>query len=211
MVKVAPSILAANFEQLEDEIKEVVQAGADYIHVDVMDGEFVNNETPGLEMYERARKATDIIIDTHLMVENPENWIDDFSKSDIITFHLEAVDEETAYTIIERLHELEIKAGISIKPDTPVEEIMPYLDRIDMVLVMLVEPGWGGQKMMEECLEKVTIIREAYPDIDIEVDGGINLENVQKVKEAGANVIVAGTAVFKAINKQDAIIKLKSL
>lgn len=211
MVKVAPSILAANFEKLEDEIEEVVQAGADYIHVDVMDGEFVNNETPGLEMYERARKATDIIIDTHLMVENPENWIDDFSKSDIITFHLEAVDEETAYTIIERLHELEIKVGISIKPDTPVEEIMPYLDRIDMVLVMLVEPGWGGQKMMEECLEKVTIIREAYPDIDIEVDGGINLENVQKVKEAGANVIVAGTAVFKAINKQDAIIKLKSL
>lgn len=211
MVKVAPSILAANFEKLEEEIKDVVDAGADYIHVDVMDGEFVNNETPGLEMYERARKSTDKIIDTHLMVENPENWIDDFSKSDIITFHLEAVDEETAYRIIERLHELEIKVGISIKPDTPVEEIMPYLDRIDMVLVMLVEPGWGGQKMMEECLEKVTIIREANPDIDIEVDGGINLENVQKVKDAGANVIVAGTAVFKASNKQDAIIKLKSL
>lgn len=209
MVKVAPSILAADFERLEDEIKDVVQSGADYIHVDVMDGEFVNNETPGLEMYERARKATDKVIDTHLMVENPENWIDDFSKSDIITFHLEAVDEETAYEIIERLHELEIKVGISIKPDTPVQEIMPYLDRIDMVLVMMVEPGWGGQKMIEECLEKVTIIREANPDIDIEVDGGINLENIEKVKAVGANVIVAGTAVFKEQNRERIISEMK--
>lgn len=208
MVKIAPSILAADFENLEQEICDVVEAGADYIHVDVMDGEFVNNETPGLEMYERARKATNVIIDTHLMVENPENWIDDFSKSDIITFHIETVDEETADRIIERLHELEIKVGISIKPDTSVEEIIPYLDKIDMVLIMTVEPGWGGQKMIEECLEKVSVIRSLNEDIDIEVDGGINLENVTKVKDAGANVIVAGTAIFKAMDRANVIEKM---
>ncbi len=140
MVEVAPSILAANFENLEEEIKNVVDAGANYIHVDVMDGEFVSNETLGFEMYERAREATDKIIDTHLMVENPENWIDDFSKSDIISFHIEAVDEMTAHRIIEKLHELEIKVGIAIKPETPVQEVIPYLDSIDMVLIMTVEP-----------------------------------------------------------------------
>lgn len=209
MVKVAPSILAADFENLEDEIKDVVQAGADFIHVDVMDGEFVNNETLGFEMYERARKATDIIIDTHLMVENPESWIDDFSKSDIITFHLETVDQETADRIIERLHELEIKVGISIKPNTSVEEIMPYLEKIDMVLIMTVEPGWGGQKLIEDCIEKVKIIREVNSDIDIEVDGGINLDNIDIIKEAGANIIVAGTAIFKAEDRKYVIEKIK--
>lgn len=209
MVKVAPSILAADFENLEKEIEDVVQAGADYIHVDVMDGEFVNNETCGLEMYERARKVTDKVIDTHLMVENPENWIDDFSKSDIITFHIEAVDEETADRIIDRLHELDIKAGITLKPDTTIEEIFPYLDKVDMVLIMTVEPGWGGQKLIEECLEKVRIIRSLNQDIDIEVDGGVNLENVEKVKEAGANIIVAGTAVFKANDRKYVIEKMK--
>lgn len=209
MVKVAPSILAADFQNLEKEIESVVQAGADYIHVDVMDGEFVNNETCGLEMYERARKVTDKVIDTHLMVENPENWIDDFSKSDIITFHIEAVDEETADRIIDRLHELDIKAGITLKPDTPIEEIIPYLDKVDMVLIMTVEPGWGGQKLIEECLEKVRIIRSLNQDIDIEVDGGVNLENVENVKNAGANIIVAGTAVFKANDRRYVIEKMK--
>lgn len=209
MVKVAPSILAANFEKLEEEIKDVVQSGADYIHVDVMDGEFVNNKTPGFEMYERAIKATDIVIDTHLMVENPEDWIDDFSKSDIITFHLEATDEETADRIIDKLHELEIKVGISIKPDTPAQEIIPYLEKIDMVLIMTVEPGWGGQKMIEECLEKVNLIRSINEDIDIEVDGGVNLENVEKVKKAGANVVVAGTAIFGAENRREVIRRMK--
>ena len=209
MVKIAPSILAADFENLEKEIESVVQAGADYIHVDVMDGEFVNNETCGLEMYERARNVTDKVIDTHLMVENPENWIDDFSKSDIITFHIEAVDEETADRIIDRLHELDIKAGITLKPDTPIEEIIPYLDKVDMVLIMTVEPGWGGQKLIEECLEKVRIIRSLNQDIDIEVDGGVNLENVENVKNAGANIIVAGTAVFKANDRRYVIEKMK--
>lgn len=209
MVKIAPSILAADFENLEQEIKSVEDAGADYIHIDVMDGDFVTNKTLGLEMLKRSNQATDLILDTHLMVENPIDWIDDFSKSDIITFHLEAVDEETANKIIDELHEREIKAGISIKPDTPVEEIIPYIEKIDMVLVMTVEPGKGGQKLIPECLEKVRVLREISPDIDIEVDGGINLETITEVKSAGANVIVAGTAIFGAENRKYVIEKLK--
>lgn len=209
MVKIAPSILAADFENLEQEIKSVEDAGADYIHIDVMDGDFVTNKTLGLEMLKRSNQATDLILDTHLMVENPIDWIDDFSKSDIITFHLEAVDEETANKIIDELHEREIKVGISIKPDTPVEEIIPYIEKIDMVLVMTVEPGKGGQKLIPECLEKVRVLREISPDIDIEVDGGINLETITEVKSAGANIIVAGTAIFGAENRKYVIDKLK--
>lgn len=209
MVKIAPSILAANFDRLEEEIINVVELGADYIHVDVMDGEFVDNKTPGFEMYNRAINSTDKIIDTHLMVEDPENWIEDYSKSDIITFHIEAVDDETANRIIEKLHELGIKAGITLKPNTPIQEILPYLEKVDIVLIMTVEPGWGGQKLIEECLEKIKFVRKLNPDIDIEVDGGINLENVQKVKEAGANIIVAGTAIFKAPNRKQVIEQMK--
>lgn len=171
MVKIAPSILAADFENLEAEIKNVVDLGADYIHVDVMDGKFVDNKTSGIEMYEKARRVTNKIIDTHLMVEDPENWIEDFEKSDIITFHLEAVDSETANRIIYKLHELDIRVGISLKPSTPVQEIIPYLEKIDMVLIMTVEPGYGGQKMIADCLQKVRTIREISEEIDIEVDG----------------------------------------
>ena len=209
MVKIAPSILAADFENLENEIEEVEKAGADYIHIDVMDGEFVANKTCGLEMLERSNSSTSLTLDTHLMVENPIDWIDDFSKSDIITFHIEATDEETANKIIDELHEKEIKAGISIKPDTPIEEIIPYIDKVDMILVMTVEPGMGGQKLIPECLEKVRNLREIAPSLDIEVDGGINLENIEEVKSAGANVIVAGTAIFGAKDRKMVIDRLK--
>ena len=209
MVKIAPSILAANFEILEDEIKSVEEAGADYIHIDVMDGEFVHNKTPGLDMLRRSNASTDLILDTHLMVENPIDWIEDFSESDIITFHIESTDEEMANKIIDELHEREIKVGISIKPGTSVEEVMPYIERVDMILVMTVEPGMGGQKLIPECLEKVRILREIAPDIDIEVDGGINVDNIEMVKSAGANVIVAGTAVFSANDRKYVIDRLK--
>ena len=209
MVKIAPSILAANFEKLEEEIKNVELSGADYIHIDVMDGKFVSNKTPGLEMLKRSNGVTNLTLDTHLMVENPEDWIEDFLESDIITFHIEAVNEDTASQIIELLHEKEIKVGISIKPDTDIEEILPYIDKIDMILVMLVEPGMGGQKMIKECLEKVKKLRELAPELDIEVDGGINLENIEEVKNAGANIIVAGTAIFGASDRKYVIDKLR--
>ena len=209
MVEVSPSILAADFEKLDEEIRSVADAGADYIHIDVMDGKFVNNETPGFKMYEIAESVTDKLLDTHLMVEDPENWIDDFSKSDIITFHIEAVNEEIARKIIDKLHELEIKVGIAIKPDTSIQDIIPYLEDIDMALVMTVEPGWGGQKLIEDCIDKVRELREINEYINIEVDGGINLDNVDRLKKAGANIIVAGTAIFKEQDRKAIINKIK--
>lgn len=209
MVSIAPSILAVKFEDLATEIKTVEEAGADYIHIDVMDGEFVNNKTLGIDMLTVANETTNLPLDTHLMVENPEDWIEDFLNSDIITFHVEAVDEETANGLIEKLHEHEVRAGIAIKPSTSIEEILPYIDKVDVVLIMTVEPGFGGQKLIPECLEKVKRLREISSEIDIEVDGGINLENIEKVKQAGANIIVAGTAIFGVTNKKYVIDAMK--
>lgn len=209
MVKIAPSILAADFENLEKDIQIVELAGADYIHIDVMDGEFVSNKTEGLEMLKRSNDVTNLPLDTHLMVENPLTWIEDFLESDIITFHVEATDEETANRIIEELHEKEIKVGMAIKPGTQISEILPYIDKIDMVLVMTVEPGMGGQKLIPECLEKVKNLRAIAPDLDIEVDGGINLENIGEVINAGANVIVAGTAIYNSEDKEYVIRRLR--
>lgn len=209
MVIIAPSILAADFDNLEKEIRSVEEAGADYIHIDVMDGEFVNNKTQGIDMIEIANETTNLPLDTHLMVENPEDWIDDFLESDTVTFHIEATDEEHANSIIEKLHEHEIRVGIAIKPDTSIEEVLPYVDKVDMILVMTVEPGFGGQKLIPECLEKVKQLREISKEIDIEVDGGINLENIEEAKKAGANIIVAGTSIFKAENKKYVIEKMK--
>lgn len=209
MVKIAPSILAADFDNLENEVSDVEKAGADYIHIDIMDGEFVNNETPGLEMLTRTYETTSLTLDTHLMVEEPQNWLDDVVLSNVVTFHIEAVNVETAEKIIEYLHERDIKAGVAIKPDTSIEDIMPILEKIDVVLVMLVEPGFGGQKMILSCLEKVKTLRSLKPDMDIEVDGGVNLENVQLVKDAGANIIVAGTAIFKSNDRKFVIEEMK--
>lgn len=210
MVKVAPSILAANFENLAAEIKNVEEAGADYIHIDVMDGEFVDNKTPGIDMINIANEVTDLPLDTHLMVENPEDWIEDFLESDSITFHIETVDDESANRIIEKLHEHEVKVGIAIKPKTKIEEVLPYIEKIDMVLVMTVEPGFGGQKLITDTLEKVRRLREISKDIDIEVDGGINLENIEYVKKVGANVIVAGTTIFNSTDRKMVIRAIKN-
>lgn len=194
MIKLSPSILAADFSKLGEEIEKI--KNADYVHIDVMDGHFVPNITFGPGVVKCIRKSTDLVFDVHLMIENPEKYVDAFldAGADIITVHYESkMDYDYIKNAVKSKGK---KLGLSIKPKTDVCVINSYLDDIDMVLVMSVEPGFGGQKFMEDSLEKISKIRQMDKDIDIEVDGGIGLDNVKKVVDAGANVIVAGSAVF---------------
>jgi ribulose-phosphate 3-epimerase len=209
MIKVAPSILSADFNNLENEIREVVQAGGDYIHIDVMDGKFVENVTEGNKMFKTARSVTEKTIDVHLMVENPQDYIDDFEEADIITFHIETVDENTAWELIKNIKSKNIKVGISIKPNTKLDRIIKFLEDINQVLIMTVEPGKGGQELIQDTIDKIKELRKINSLIDIEVDGGINLDTANIVKDAGANILVAGTAIFKADNKNRIIEELK--
>lgn len=200
MIKLSPSILACDYNILGTQVKEAYEAGAKYMHLDVMDGLFVPSISLGMPVIKSLRKATDVVFDTHLMINEPIRYIDDFVEagSDIITFHLEATDkvEET----INKIKAAKVRAGIVINPETPVEAIKPYLSMVDMVLIMSVHPGFGGQKYIPEATDKIRqarkLIDEAGYNIDLEVDGGVNLSNVKEVLEAGANVIVAGSAVF---------------
>lgn len=197
----SPSILSADFCRLGEQIKAVEEAGAKYLHIDVMDGLFVPSISYGMPVIKSIRKCTGLIFDVHLMIERPERYISEFAESgaDLINFHLEATEDVPG--TIKKIRELGKKAGITIKPGTSAAELEPYLELVDMILVMTVEPGFGGQKLMPECLEKVAAIRKRLGEkgltTDIEVDGGINAENVSLALEAGANVIVAGSAVFR--------------
>lgn len=197
----SPSILSADFSILGQQIREADEAGAEYIHIDVMDGIFVPSISYGMPVIKSIRKTTDKVFDVHIMITDPIRYIEDFVKSgaDIITFHLEATDD--AMAVINKIHDCGIKAGISIKPGTPVEELVPYLDKVDMILVMTVEPGFGGQSFIPESIGRVKKVREMLDErgllTDIEVDGGIYPENVENVMDAGANVIVSGSGVFK--------------
>lgn len=197
----SPSILAADFWKLGEGIRSVEEEGVPYLHFDVMDGFFVPSISFGMPVLKSIRSRTKLFLDVHLMVDRPERYIQEFADcgADLITFHLEATRRaERAIAMIRRIG---IKAGLSIKPDTPVSALEPYLDKVDMALVMTVEPGFGGQKLLPQCLDKVREVRRMVEErglhTDIEVDGGICLDNLEEVLAAGANVIVAGSAVFK--------------
>ena len=213
MTKISPSVLACDFSKLGDEVTEIERAGAEMAHLDVMDGMFVPNMSFGFPVIECLRKKTAIVFDVHLMIDKPERYIDRFidAGADIVTFHVEATDmPEECLKMIRSRGKL---AAISVKPKTPVEAIYPYLEMCDMVLVMTVEPGFGGQSLIPETLEKVKTLKceieKRGLNIDIQVDGGINDKNCRDAVAAGANVLVAGSAVFKAADRRAAIDALR--
>lgn len=206
-VKISPSILASDYANLQSELERI--STSDLIHVDVMDGHFVPNISIGAPVTAACKKVCDVPFDVHLMISNPLDYAEDFAKAgaDIICFHSEC-DSDTEETI-DKILSLGKKAGLAIKPATPIDEVVKYLDRLSMVLVMTVEPGFGGQSFMESTMPKVEAIRKINPDIDIEVDGGINAETIKIAAKAGANVFVAGSAVFKSENPAETIAILR--
>lgn len=201
-IKIAPSMLSADFSKFGEEVVNITKDGADLLHLDVMDGSFVKNISFGPKFIKEARPYTKATFDSHLMIVNPWNYIDRFAEagSDIITVHYEACKERLLDTL-KAIHSLGVKAGAVINPDTPVEVLKDVIEECDMVLLMSVFPGFGGQKFIEYVLPKVEetarLIESCGKNIDLEIDGGITKDNVKKVKEAGANVIVAGSTVFK--------------
>ena len=204
MIKVSPSILSADFVNLERDIRALSPAGADYVHIDVMDGEFVPNITIGIPVVAAIRKITELPLDVHLMIDRPLRYVDEFCKAgaDILTIHEEADTPENTRKALEKIRANGVKAALSVKPKTPAEAVLPYLPLCSLILVMTVEPGFGGQKFMADQMPKVAAIRklinERNPACELEVDGGVAPDTCQTCIDAGANVLVAGSAVYKA-------------
>lgn len=203
MIKVSPSILAADFSNLIKDVNDVKNGGADYLHFDVMDGLFVPNISIGIPVLKSLRKATDIFLDVHLMIDRPHRYVKEFcdAGADLVVFHIEADEPQDILSAIETVKSCGKKVGLSLKPKTPAETIIPYLEMLDLVLVMTVEPGFGGQSFMHDQLPKISALRkmidERNPACELEVDGGVDAQTARLCKDAGANVLVAGSAVFK--------------
>ena len=204
MIKVAPSILSADFVNLERDIRKLKECGADYVHVDVMDGLFVPNISIGIPVVSAIRKITDLPLDVHLMIQQPIRYVEQFcdAGADILTIHAEADTVENNQKALRMIREKGVRAAVSIKPGTPISALEPYMELMDMILVMTVEPGFGVQKFMEDMMDKVRALRKLMDvrmsGVELEVDGGVNLDTGKICVDAGANVLVAGSALFKA-------------
>ena len=204
MAMISPSILAADFANLERDIRDIEKNGSDFVHVDVMDGIFVPNISIGIHVVKAIRPVTGLPLDVHLMIDRPLRYVEEFVKAgaDFVTVHVEADQPQNTLEALDRIHALGCKAGIVLKPRTPAEAAIPYLEKCDMILVMTVEPGFGGQKFMADMMPKVAQLRQMLdkvnPDCLLEVDGGVDAVTCDICKESGANVLVAGSAYFKA-------------
>ena len=213
MAKIAPSILSADFANLERDIHDLEKNGADFVHVDIMDGIFVPNISIGIPVVQALRPVTKMPLDVHLMIDRPIRYVEEFVKAgaDFVTIHIEADQPQNTLEALDKIHALGCKAGIVLKPKTPAEAAIPYLDKCDMVLIMTVEPGFGGQKFMADMMPKAKKIRqlldEVNPECLLEVDGGVDANTHTVCKENGINVLVAGSAYFKSIDRA-AFVKL---
>lgn len=213
MKKIAPSILSADFSRLGDEVRAVERGGADVIHVDVMDGHFVPNITIGPLVVQGLKKLTSLPLDVHLMIENPERYIETFAQagSDWITFHAEVCPHPKR--VIKKIRQLNVRPGIVLKPATPLKTLFPVLEDLDLVLIMSVNPGFGGQSFIPSTLKKIARLKKLidenqYP-LEIEVDGGVKIENIREVSKAGGEVFVVGTGIFKTNNYEETLKKLR--
>lgn len=217
MIKVSPSILAADFGNMERDIHGLEKANADYVHVDIMDGHFVPNLSMGIPMVTALRKITDMVLDVHLMIDRPIRYVERFCQvgADILTVHVEADTEENTLEALRKIRACGVKPAICVKPKTPAEAVLPFIDMVDLILVMTVEPGFGGQSFMADMMPKVSKIREYInernPGCELEVDGGVNIETGKICTDAGANVLVAGSAYFKAADQAAFVSALQNL
>lgn len=216
MIKVAPSILSADFARLGDEIEEIRLGGADYVHFDVMDGRFVPNISIGIPVLKSLRRTTELFIDAHLMIVEPIRYVAAFctAGADLVNLHVEADSEENNLAAIGKIRARGKKTGVTLKPGTPAEAVLPYLELVDLILVMTVEPGFGGQSFMQDMLPKIETIRgwidRRNPSCELEVDGGIDRATATLAKKAGANVLVAGSAVFGQTDRAKAIDEIRN-